>query len=571
MPSQHQNNRAYYILALLFIPLAIGYIIKSLADLGLIDDQLAAVQAAAVALVPTALLLIIVATAASVLVYLTPDWLEERRQGMILGLTGRRWRPTWRLRDAEREAHWLVTGVSGMGKSRLLLALIVQIFWRSDENVVVIDPHGTLIHDVLGLIGKVITERASLIIEVGFGRYIYGLDPLRCGRGDDPARRAKAVAQAFASLYGHSWSDRIQGYLTGCFQALIEAGYTLAEAERFYNDTDFRLFVLDQGTSTATRNFARTLAKKFPRQLADETSSVLTKLHDLLASREMCNVVGLVVTNPGYVRHRQQHLPEYQPRVVDLLTLLARGHPVFVGLTRKSLGGFNVLLAGMIVAVIGDAVMARDDELATSPIRRVTLIADELQSYATDTVVDIIEQARKFRLSLCASCTTIHTLPDYIRTALLSTRLLVAFQVTTEDADLLARQLFRRVLARNGRREAQRDTSVSPGDREAWQTDQLRTTPPRSFWAFSRLRGGEAIQLEALNVEPDPDLALREAAREASGRRYGNDRDLVEAEFALREEWLDTKGYLAAPFAPPAPPTDRRPRRAAPPDANPFA
>jgi len=72
------------------------------------------------------------------------------------------------------------------------------------------------------------------------------------------------------------------------------------------------------------------------------------------------------------------------------------------------------------------------------------------------------------------------------------------------------------------------------------------------------------------DIEPEEDPAVDAAAREASGRRYGNDRALVETEFALRRAWLNGHGYLAAR---PMPPDSGRPTADATTDDddNPFA
>jgi len=540
------NRRAVGPLLVLMVLVAAGFVIRLAAASGLVDDQLAALRAAAIALIPVALLVLVVAACVSSLAYIAPGWLEGRRRDMVLGLTGRHWRPTFRITDAERAAHALIVGVSGMGKSGLLTAITLQCLDRPREAVAVLDTHGTLVRDIVGLAADAIDARDGVILQGAHPEIIYGIDPLRCRPGESPTSRALALALALGAIAGESWSARIELYLTAVFGALIEAGYTLAEGPRFLTDDAFRAYALGRCTSEAAREFAADLAQKNNRQFAEEVASVLVKLRQIVSHLEARMLLGLEVTDPDYVRHRRACLPGYEPHVVDPMALLAEGCPVLIALTRRDFGPYNVTVAALVCATLLDAAMSRDALGAGGPIERVTLVADELQSYATSTVVDIVEQARKFGLSLVASCTMLHTVPPTIRTALLGVRLLAAFQLTAEDAPLLAQQLYRRALERTGQRGADGDTSLSPGDLEAWQADQLRVTPPRSFWVHSRFRGDGAALVRTLDIETEDDPAVDAAARAASGRRHGNRRADVEAEFALRRDWLDAHGYLAA-------------------------
>jgi hypothetical protein len=552
----HQDSpfmrRLIYALTILAALCAIPLLVTVASELGLVDVDaaLAALRATAADLAPLAFLAVAALALVGLALSRIPDWLEERRTDMIIGLTGRRWRPKYRIADAERAAHALIVGVSGMGKSRFLVAVIAQCLWRLREAVAVIDTHGTLVRDVVCCAPEELDERAGAIIQGGHPDYIYGVDPLRCRPGESATSRARALAQAIGTMSGDSWSARIESYLTGTFTALIEAGFTLAESPHFLADESFRAYVLGRCMSEATAEFAAGLALKNNRQLAEEISSVSVKLQAIISEWEVRALLGLEITDPAYVRHRRAHLPGYEPRVVDPMALLEAGSPVLFALTRRDLGPYNLIVAGLINAALLEAALARDDD-DTGAVERITLVADELQSYASDTVVDLIEQARKFGVTLFGSCTMLHTLPPRIRTALLGVRLIAAFQVNPEDADTLAAPLFRRELHRTGQRGTRVDTSQSPGDLEAWQADQLRVTPPRSFWVYSRLRAGDATPVRTPDIEPDDDPAVDAAAREASGQRHGNPRTLVEAEFALRRAWLDGHGYLTARPLPP--------------------
>ena len=95
----------------------------------------------------------------------------------------------------------------------------------------------------------------------------------------------------------------------------------------------------------------------------------------------------------------------------------------------------------------------------------------------------------------------------------------------------------------------------------AEQADWLNKAGARQFWVYSRRRRRDAVLLRTLDVQPRLARAEREAVREASGARYGNELAAVQAELRLRYRWLEERRYRLKPR--------QRERRAAGAAANP--
>lgn len=521
-------------------------------------------------------LLCVAAVAAS-----APGRQPRARKELVLG-KGRS--GTFTVRQDERRAHLTVVGLSGMGKSKAVASWVGQDILREREASIVLDIHQTLIDDVLGLVGDRIEVQRGLVLEAGHPRWAYGFDPLWCFPGDRPELRAAAAARAWQTIYGERWSDRIEYYLRSVFQAVIEGGWTLLEAPRLLDDRDFRAYVRERCRSDGLRDFFRTFEAKRQGQQAEEIASVQVRLQEFTADPLLRAMLGPVVRDEQYLRHREAALPGYAPRVLDLATLIGEGRPILADYAYRQLGENSKLLAGMTLAVLLDIFLRRDAALAGSGIRQANLWADELQHYATEAVTTIYTQSRKFGLSFCAVCTGLGHLTPALRETLLGAGILVAFQALARDAQELVPEMFWREFERvkyQGADARAAHTPVYYQDREvlAEQADWLNKAGRREFWAYSRRRRRDAVPLRTLTVEPRLAREAREAVREASGARYGNDLARVQAELRLRSRWLEERRYRLAPRqrerpaparATPPPP----PRPVAEPDAaarDPFA
>src|SRR5439155_7041034 len=179
----------------------------------------------------------------------------------------------------------------------------------------------------------------------------------------------------------------------------------------------------------------------------------------------------------------------------------------------------------------------------------------ELQHYATDAVRTIYTQSRKFGLSFCAVCTGLGHLSPPLQEAPVGAGLLVSFQALTRDAQELAPEMFWREFDRVKHQGGAARASQHPiyyQEREvlAEQTDWLNKAGARQFWVYSRRRRRDAVLLRTLDVKPRLARAEREAVREASGARYGNELAKVQAELRLRYRWLEERRYRLAPRRP---------------------
>ncbi len=470
----------------------------------------------------------------------------------------------YKVRPDERRAHMTVLGLSGMGKSKAIASWVSQDILREQETSIVLDIHQTLIEDVLSQVGDHIRAQGGLVLEASHPRWSYGFDPLWCFPGDRPELRAAAAAKVWQTVYGERWSDRIEYYIRSVFQAVIESGWTILEAPRLLDDRDFRAYVREQCRSDALQDFFHTYEAKRQGQQAEEIASVQVRLQEFTSDPLMRAMLGPAVRDPQYLRYRRVELPGYEPRVLDLATLIKEGRPILADYPYRELGENSKLLAGVTLAVLLDLFLRRDAVLADLGMRQANLWADELQHYATDAVTTIYTQTRKFGLSFCAACTGLAQLPRPLQETLMGAGILIAFQTLSRDAQELAPEMFWREFDRVKYHVDDARAPRNPmyyQDREVLteQTDWLNKAGARSFWVYSRRRQQNAVLLRTLDVKQRLGQSERDAVREDSGARYGNDLARVQAELRLRYRWLEERRYQLKPRA-----RDKQTGRAAP-------
>ena len=113
--------------------------------------------------------------------------------------------------------------------------------------------------------------------------------------------------------------------------------------------------------------------------------------------------------------------------------------PIF---SKGRLGEDNAnLLGALLVTTIQQAAMSRAD-IPEEDRRDFYFYVDEFQNYTTGSFAEILSEARKYRLNLTVAHQYMNQLDDQTRDAVFgNVGSMIAFQVGSDDAEFLARQL----------------------------------------------------------------------------------------------------------------------------------
>jgi hypothetical protein len=323
--------------------------------------------------------------------------------------------------DALQHLH--VIGPTGVGKSTLLLNLIVQDI-SAGRGTVVIDPKGDLVDEVLR---RIPAERTSdvVILDPADADYPVGLNPLADARRD-PELVADQVLAVFHSLYEHSWGPRTQDILHASLLSLAgNEGTSLCALPVLLTSPRARRSLLaGVDDPVALGPFWAWFESLSEGERQQAIAPVMNKLRPFLLRPRVRGVLG-----------------QLSPRF-DLERVFTHRKVLLVSLAKGLLGPeASSLLGSLVVAELWHAALGR---VAVPPDMRrpVSVFIDEFQDYLhlpTD-LADALAQARGLGVGLTLAHQHLAQLTPQMRSAVLANaRSQVCFQLASEDAIAFAR------------------------------------------------------------------------------------------------------------------------------------
>ncbi|MDB6019607.1 MAG: hypothetical protein JWR19_4096 [Pedosphaera sp.] len=284
-----------------------------------------------------------------------------------------------RLTAEQRVQHMHVIGVQGTGKSTLLFNLIRQDI-ENGEGVAVLDPHGDLIEQILGIIPP---ERIHdvVLVDPSDEEYSVGFNILSAHSDAEKRLLASDLVSVFQRL-STSWGDQMGSVLQNAILAFLESsrGGTLVDLRRFLLEPAFRAKYLE---TVGDPNIVYYWRKGFS-QLAGNKSigSVITRLNDFLAPKPIRYMVSQPVNR------------------LDFRDILDSGKIFLAKLPQGQMGKENSFLLGsLLVSKFQQMVMARQAQ-RVSVRKDFWLYIDEFHNFITPSMAEILTGARKYRLGL---------------------------------------------------------------------------------------------------------------------------------------------------------------------------
>lgn len=342
-----------------------------------------------------------------------------------------------RLSPRDQARHAYIIGATGVGKSTLLAAMIRQDI-AAGHGVILFDPHGDLFQEIRHGLPRGIAARTT-IADVADTASPFGLNILDCGDGDVAVERNQVCSQLVdlfqRTLYAavpEGFGPMFDAYFRNALMLLMEAGgpeATLADFDRVFADAAYRKRLINDSRDSQVRRFWSGIAE----QVTNPEHNI-NSIAPYIVSK-LTRFTGNPLIRPIITR----------PTTIDLTGCMERGDVCLINLAKGVAGRADtVLLGGLILTRLFAAVLRR---AAQPPAARrvVRLYLDEFQSYATDTLADLLAESRKFGLECVlanqsltqidgpgAGSTVAHAVLTNVGTV-------VAFRVGPEDAGRLAR------------------------------------------------------------------------------------------------------------------------------------
>ncbi len=352
-------------------------------------------------------------------------------EGILLGFNEYRGaKADIRITDTDRRRHMYVIGQTGVGKSNYLQEMAKKDA-QSGKGFCFIDPHGDAIEDILTAIPK---ERAEDVIifdpsdvERPIGINMLEYDPAH------PEQKTFVINEMigiFDQLYDlkATGGPMFEQYIRNAMLLIMEhpeSGSTLMEIPKVLADEEFRRYKLEHCTNPIVRDFWMKEAEKAGGEasLANMVPYITSKLTTFISNDMMRPIIA------------------QQKSTLNFRELMDSGKIVLVNLSKGKIGEINAKLLGMVI--VGKILMAALSRVDTPEAERrdFYLYLDEFQNVTTNSIAQILSEARKYKLVLILAHQFIAQLKEEISKAVFgNVGSLTVFRVGPEDAEFLEKQ-----------------------------------------------------------------------------------------------------------------------------------
>lgn len=324
----------------------------------------------------------------------------------------------------DRFAHIYMIGKTGTGKSTLLESMALQDL-EHGNGFALIDPIGDLAERVVMRVPE--ARRDNLIyLNAADRNQPWGYNPLRHVAPQYIALAASGLMEVFKKMWPDAWGVRMEHVLRNVLLALFEQKRaTMHDILRVFTDKDFRKQIARSTKNEPVRRFLEKEYEKFSfGYRADATAPIQNKVSAFLADPLL---------------NRMLTAPERELRIRQIMD---EGKVLIANLAKGRIGeDSSSLLGGLLVTTLGLAAYTRVDVAETSR-RDFFVYVDELQSFTTLALANMLSELRKTRVGFVLAHQYLQQLSPEIRHAVLgNVGTIISFRIGAEDAQYIAREL----------------------------------------------------------------------------------------------------------------------------------
>jgi hypothetical protein len=360
---------------------------------------------------------------------------DEPGEGVLLGKTLAGYDA--RLSDSARESHVYVCGATRSGKSTLVANMVLQDI-AAGQGVLLLDPHGDLMQDVLARVPSAAAERV-VALDLADPDFAPGLNVFDVRANDPQMAKALVCGELLRIFKCELYPDVPEGfgpmfetYFRNAIMLVLESEdatvATLADVPRVFQDSSYRRFLVEHCPNQYVKDFWNKTAERVTEreiEIENVAPYVTSKFEPFLGSRAIRTIVGQQLTT------------------LDFGAFMNNGHAVLISLPKGELGTNESRVLGLLLLQqIQIACMSRV-RIPRSERRPVTLYVDEAQSFIGGAFTELLAESGKFGLRIVAASQTLSMLSSRTSQSLLDLVLsnvanVLALRVGVRDAELFA-------------------------------------------------------------------------------------------------------------------------------------
>ena len=307
-------------------------------------------------------------------------------EGLYLGInTVRGEKKKIFMANEDRFRHFYIIGQTGTGKSSIIQLMARQDF-HNGKGLCVIDPHGSLIEDLLPYIPR---ERADDVI------YFNPADTerpmgLNILEADSPEERDLVALDAMnmmVKMFGEEiFGPRIQDYFrNGCLTLMEdeEEGGAITDLVKLFTDDEWQKYKVTKVKNPIVRNFwEKQMAQTGQREKQEMIPYFAAKFGQFYTNALIRNIVGQTKS------------------AFDVADCMSNSKILLMNLSKGLIGDINAQLLGMIVVSKIQVAAMRRQRLEKEARKDFFMYIDEFQNFVTPSIESILSEARKYRLGL---------------------------------------------------------------------------------------------------------------------------------------------------------------------------
>lgn len=325
------------------------------------------------------------------------------------------------IKQADRRAHIYLLGKTGTGKSTLLEALMLDDL-RKGLGFALLDPHGDLLKKIRSKIPE--NRIADLIdFDVSEPNQPYGFNPIANIAVDKRPLACSGLIQVLKHLWADSWGPRLEYILRNCLLSLLDyPGANLSDILLLLSDKGYRKKVIPLIKNKQVKDFWISEYDRYPERFRIEAIAPIQNKVGAFLSHPLLQ---RILTNPK------------QP--LSLRRIMDEGKILLVNLAKGSIGeDTSNLLGSLLISRFDLAALSRAD-IPESERTDYTLYLDEFHNFTTQSLIFMLSELRKYRLSLVLAHQYLTQLEPNIREAILgNVGTTIIFRIGATDAETIA-------------------------------------------------------------------------------------------------------------------------------------
>jgi len=329
------------------------------------------------------------------------------------------------IKTDDRRKHVYVVGKTGMGKTSMLENMAIQDI-KNGNGIGFIDPHGESAERLLDFIPS---DRINDVIYVNPADIDYPISFNIMEKVSLESRHlvAGGLMGVFKKIWPDVWSARMEYILNNCILALLEyPGATLLGVNKMLADAEYRKKVVEKVTDPMIKSFwIQEFARYTQRYEVEATAAIQNKVGQFISAPLIRNIIGQ---------------PESS---INMRDAMDEKKILIANLSKGRMGEDNSrLLGALLITKLQLAAMSRV-EIPEDERNDFFLYVDEFQNFATESFVNVLSEARKYRLCLILAHQYISQMEEGVRDAVFGNAgTLISFRIGAEDAEFVEKEFI---------------------------------------------------------------------------------------------------------------------------------